>query len=363
MKCPACSNVLRKASCESGLLRVCTNCKGIWFEAGQFADFIRRLSAKDEVPFDKIKLFEHRDALSKYELKEDTRLCPQCGEELRKINYASDSNVFVDRCPGCGGIWADGGEVVSIASYVKSDPRAIVAGTAIVRGMKQTEELKQRVSEGRTGEVNVPLVLPRVVVPFSDDAPRNRFPIVTVAMIGLGTVAFVLRMVADPGSLLNEGVGSLFDVISFSLAQGGPLHLAWNMLFLWLFGDNVEDCLGRVGYLVFLLFCSLAGSGLYTIFGSGSSALVAGVSGAVSAVMGAYFIFHPVANVRLFAVYGTMNVPAVLCLGAWFIVQLIAPFLSEVSSEAMGIFLANIFGFLAGAVVAFFAKDRLNYEG
>ena len=138
----------------------------------------------------------------------------------------------------------------------------------------------------------------------------------------------------------------------------GPLGLVWNMFFLWLFGDNVEDRFTRPGYLAFYLLCGLSVTVLYLPFDSNLSFSAIGITGAVSAVMGAYFVFYPTATVKVFAFYKVFQIPAVIRLGAWFLFQFIYPFLYEVENISHTACFAAIGGFLLGAAVAFFKKLR-----
>ncbi|MHC4572909.1 MAG: rhomboid family intramembrane serine protease [Planctomycetota bacterium] len=364
MKCPFCSNSLRQVESKSAVLDICPNCRGIWFDSGEFVDFVRALAQSQEISPEQTKLFTPRDVNALHTVEEKERFCPRCSKKLHKFNYAYDSNVFLDKCPACGGIWADGGEVEEVARYLKEDPRITAIGRGLLEHIKalQYPEFTAGYDSGEVkSALSYLLYLPRVIVPLSDDVPRKRFPAVTVAIIALCVSFFITRLFLDPSSLAEmlDLVPKEFwmtDLIRSIFLSGGLVSLIWNMLFLWLFGDNVEDRFGRLGYLVFFLSCGIFASFLYRLFNSDLSATTIGLSGAVSGVMGAYFLFYPTAKIKLFAVYRIFEVPAVVCLGAWFLFQFVSPFLFKVSAPTNTLSFANIGGFLLGAFVAFLKK-------
>jgi membrane associated rhomboid family serine protease len=142
--------------------------------------------------------------------------------------------------------------------------------------------------------------------------------------------------------------------------HSGLLHIAGNMLFLWIFGDNVEDYFGHFPYLLFYLFCGV-GSGLTHIIVNFHSSLPAlGASGAISAVMGAYIILFPRARVLTLVVVFFLPIPAFIILGYWFLLQFVAG-VSSVGGAATGgvAWWAHIGGFLIGMLVTLLSlRDR-----
>ena len=341
------------------MVDVCPNCRGIWFGSGQLSVVVKALSAREEITPQKIKLFRRREIRSVYEAEEKQRLCPKCNQTMKKFNYASDSNVFIDKCRNCGGIWADKGEVTEIARYLKEDPQATAVGKALA------ENIAQRDYEGALKARGgfIPL---RIIVPISDDAPRDRFPVVTVVLIALCISISVCDMFFNPDRLVqaldyipkNPTHFFNIDLVASIFSHGGIFHLIWNMFFLWLFGDNVEDQFGRFWYLCFFLGFAFTAVLLGLVFVTSLSIWAVGISAAVSAIMGAYFIFYPAAKVKVFVIFSVMEIPAAMCLGMWFLFLLISPFLGKPEGVS---FIANIpipsvAGFLFGAVIAFFKK-------
>ena len=136
--------------------------------------------------------------------------------------------------------------------------------------------------------------------------------------------------------------------------HGGVLHLLGNMLFLWIFGDNVEDALGHARYLAFYLLAGVAASAAHMLFNADSTTPAIGASGAISGVMGAYLVLFPRAIVVAFVfVFIPLPLPAFVLIGAWFVMQLFYGVASlGVDAETGGIaYMAHIGGFVAGAAL------------
>jgi membrane associated rhomboid family serine protease len=367
MKCPFCANRLRQIRSRSAVLDVCPNCKGLWFDSGEFVDFVAMLAQGEEISPPQTKLFQRRDVRGLHTLEEKDKVCPKCNLVMGRFNYAYDSNVFLDKCPSCGGIWADRGEAEEVAGHLKDDPKTTAVGRILIEHLKSAQQPEYSPvydPQAARRAASFLLYLPKVIVPFSDDMPRKRFPVVTVSIIALCALLFIVRLFFDPNSLAEmlDLVPRRFwavDLVRSMFLSGGLIGLIWNMLFLWLFGDNVEDRFSRLGYLVFYLFCGIFASVLYGFFNSDLSVSTIAVSGAVSGVMGAYFIFYPTANVRLFAIYRIFEVPAVVFLGGWFIFQFISPFLFRAEAATNTLCFANIGGFLLGAIVACLKKQTI----
>jgi len=357
MKCPACLSQLNQVKSKSAVVDVCPNCRGIWFDSGELAAFVRPLSASEQIPPEKIKLFKHRDVKSPYKVREKDRFCPKCGKKLKKFNFSYDSNIFLDKCENCGGIWADGGEVAAIASYLKEDPTATDVGRYLAEAMTCPD---QGLSDSFAGYF---LFVPRLVIPISDDTPRERFPFVTVSLIALCVLAFLgqMSLKSNAENFIKEFgfVPARFfsiGLITSMFLHTGVLHLAFNMLFLWLFGDNVEDRFSRLGYLVFCLCSGLFACFLHGIFNRGSSVPAIGASGMVSGIMGAYLIFYPQGKITMWCLGKTFEVSVVLYLGGWFIIQLASAFASKNGDISQIAWFAHIGGFFIGLLVAYFKK-------
>ena len=218
------------------------------------------------------------------------------------------------------------------------------------------------------------------MIPLADEIPRRRAPVITVALLALNVVVFLyeLALGADAQGLLMslgavpaaiaspvENPLAFLTLFTSMFLHGGWTHLIGNMLYLWIFGDNVEDALGHIGYLVFYLFAGVA-AGLAQVAMAPSSLVPAiGASGAIAGVLAVYLVLYPSAPVRalvpglFFA--RVARVPAAAVLGMWFIIQLFNGFLSlGVSTMTTGgvAWFAHIGGFVVGLVVGFIARGR-----
>lgn len=230
--------------------------------------------------------------------------------------------------------------------------------------------------------------------PLSDDNPTNRPPIATVLLIVVNLLIwfFVQGMGAAnplaeslclygliPGDLLGtitpgtrqplsdtlvcmlDGNGNPATLLSSMFMHGGWFHVIGNMWFLWIFGDNVEDVMGPVRFIVFYLLCGL-GAAAAQVFTDNSSTLpMVGASGAIGGVMGAYALLFPRARVNTLIFLGffitTIRVPAVFMLGYWFLLQILGGLPALGSAQGGVAFWAHIGGFVAGlALIGMFAR-------
>jgi membrane associated rhomboid family serine protease len=217
------------------------------------------------------------------------------------------------------------------------------------------------------------------MLPIRDNVPGRTFPIVTVALIAANVAVFVLyqlphleRSVVDYGFFPCRvdgscpGLGSSWIVTAFTsmFMHGGWSHLLGNMLFLWIFGNNVEDAFGRVRYLVFYVAAGLVATAAQTVVtfaaagAEGERIPNVGASGAIAGVLGAYFVLLPHARVLVWSFFFLFEVPAIAFLGIWFLFQLWSGGFSILQPEQGGgvAFFAHVggfaFGLLAGRLLA-----------
>jgi len=229
------------------------------------------------------------------------------------------------------------------------------------------------------------------VIPLKDDIPSRSVPVVTLAVVGLNVVAFVyqlsLQMGVDPGSqraaeefirefgvmpcrltgqcrVPDEGPSPVMTIFTSMFLHGGLLHLGGNMLYLWIFGNNVEDTLGHARFLALYLASGVAAAGAQVLINPASGVPMVGASGAVSGVLGAYFLLFPYATVLTLVTFGFfwrfIHLPAMIVLGLWIVLQLVSGYLSlSGAGEGGGVaFFAHIGGFLAGMGLLFVLRPR-----
>ncbi|MBA3345834.1 MAG: rhomboid family intramembrane serine protease [Gemmatimonadales bacterium] len=230
--------------------------------------------------------------------------------------------------------------------------------------------------------------------PYRDDNPTLATPAVTMVLIGLNVVSWVLlqgmgtepvlsQSVCELGLIPGEILGRVPEGYTLPLSEstacvlgverswytpltsmfmhGGWFHLIGNMWFLWLFGNNVEDSMGRARYLLFYILAGLAAAAAQTYVNPSSVIPMVGASGAISGVMGAYIVLYPRVRVHMLVILGffitRIAVPAFLMLGYWFLLQILGG-LPTLSDETGGVaFWAHAGGFAAGALLISLFKD------
>lgn len=202
--------------------------------------------------------------------------------------------------------------------------------------------------------------------PLRDSEPSLSKPLVTIALIAVNVLAFFYELSLDDFSLhhfleMHGTVPRNFeveDLFTSMFLHGGWMHLLGNVWFLWVFGDNIEDTLGPLKYLLFYLACGVVGGLLHVFFNPASNLPAIGASGAISGVMGAYLVRFPHSRVHtlvfFFVFATTIEVPALLMIGYWFVVQLFSGFghlaMADAGKGGTAWF-AHIGGFLAGMVL------------
>jgi membrane associated rhomboid family serine protease len=204
---------------------------------------------------------------------------------------------------------------------------------------------------------------------------RSR-PVVTWAIIALNVLVFLFQLTLDEGDLVRfimdwgtvpreiSNGDDLFALVTCMFLHGGWLHIAGNMLFLWVFGDNVEDTMGHLKFLVFYLICGIAASGLQVVVDSDSRIPLIGASGAISGVLAAYLVLFPKGKIRTLIFIGlpiVVLVPAWAMIGYWIVIQFIngAASLGVDTAETGGgvAYFAHIGGVKAGAALVWFFRD------
>jgi len=208
--------------------------------------------------------------------------------------------------------------------------------------------------------------------PVSDVIPSRTAPYVTIGLIATNVLVFFYQIALPPVGLeLFVGTYALVpawfwwpSLVTSQFLHSGWMHILWNMVYLWIFGDNIEDRLGHFRYLLFYLGGGAAAAILQTLFNPFSAVPMLGASGAIAAVMGAYFVLYPQSRVltAIFLVifFDLVEIPAVFFLGLWFLLQLVNGLGSLGFSTAGGgtAFWAHIGGFVAGVLVGAVLRKR-----
>jgi membrane associated rhomboid family serine protease len=175
---------------------------------------------------------------------------------------------------------------------------------------------------------------------------------------GFGIVPVELTHVVDPVGAYDP-IPEPLTLITYQFLHGGWMHLISNMLFLWVFADNVEDAFGHVGFLIFYLLCGVAAGITHTLIQPQSPAPLVGASGAVSGVLASYLLLYPKARVWILLFLRIpIRIPALWALGGWFLLQLASVFITTEENAEVA-WWAHIGGFLAGVILTLVLRSRL----
>jgi membrane associated rhomboid family serine protease len=232
------------------------------------------------------------------------------------------------------------------------------------------------------------------MIPIRDDNPTFLKPVITLALIaanvatwalvqGLGTPDALVSSVCELGLLPGEVTGAVppgtlvqlsdqkacltqtgvwYTPLTSMFLHGGWLHLAGNLWFLWIFGNNVEDAMGHGRFLLFYLVCGLVAAALQVASQPTSVIPMVGASGAIGGVMGAYVVLYPRVRVHMLFILGfyvtTIAVPALWMLGYWLLIQLVGGAASIGKTGGGTAFWAHVGGFVAGGVLIFLFRNR-----
>ncbi len=215
-----------------------------------------------------------------------------------------------------------------------------------------------------------------MIFPIGDDQVQGGHkPLVAYLLIGINLVVFFFQLnvpagqqqafVDEYGLIPREIVQGtdMHALITSMFLHGGWMHLIGNMLFLWVFGDNIEAVIGKFWFIVFYLCGGLAASAAHIFFHPDSALPTVGASGAISAVLGAYLVMFPASRVKVWVIYffGSVSVPAIFFLGLWAVQQFVNGFIAILPSNAYAsgvAWWAHIGGFVFGVVTGFFIRKH-----
>ncbi len=228
------------------------------------------------------------------------------------------------------------------------------------------------------------------MIPFRDNIPSRSLPVINIAIILINVAVFFYELSLGPyleSFITQYGVvpttvfawpqlhlplsAVAVPFLTSMFLHGGWLHLIGNMWYLWIFGDNIEDRLGHFSYLIFYLLCGFGAGIVHTILNYGVSAPSIGASGAIAGVLGAYLVSYPFARVLtlvpIFVFLQIIEIPAIIVLGFWFVMQFLygASSLASATQNSGGVaWWAHVGGFVVGMILVglFPRKDRQQYD-
>src|SRR3989304_2445545 len=216
------------------------------------------------------------------------------------------------------------------------------------------------------------------MIPLKDDNPVRKTPYATISLIAINTAVFVFQTILGPKikevfilktAAIPYEIMSLKDVspakflpppftlLTSMFVHGGFFHVFWNMLFLWIFGDNIEDRLGKIKFIIFYLLTGVAASMAHVALNPDSAIPLIGASGAIAGILGAYIVLYPRAKILtllfFFFFVQVVKIPAIIFLGIWFLTQIL-----NIGAGGGIAWDAHIGGFATGFVLIFLFDKR-----
>jgi len=203
-----------------------------------------------------------------------------------------------------------------------------------------------------------------------DDSARRTVPSITYALIALNVLfffieltggdAFIMSWAFVPSRFLANPLGDFLTIFTSMFMHAGWVHLGGNMLYLWIFGDNVEDRFGHIKFTIFYLLCGIAATFAQLAFSTGSNIPNLGASGAIAGVLGAYIVMFPKGRVKVLQGLQVIQVPALIVIGLWIVLQLFSSIGSITDTTQTGgvAYMAHVGGFLAGLILTFLLRGN-----
>jgi membrane associated rhomboid family serine protease len=208
------------------------------------------------------------------------------------------------------------------------------------------------------------------MLPIGDDnSTRKTFPFVTYALIAVNVVfflielaggdAFIMKWAFVPSRFLANPFSDFLSLFTSMFMHAGWVHLGGNMLYLWIFGDNVEDRFGHLKFLIFYLICGLVATFAQLIFNTTSDVPNLGASGAIAGVLGAYIILFPQGRIRVLFGTQVVQMSELILIGIWIVLQFFSGIGSITSADTGGVaYMAHIGGFAAGILLTFLFRGN-----
>ncbi len=367
--CPVDGAGLERVAFQGIEVDVCRKCGGIWFDRGELDDVMREAVSQPQ----SVARLDPKAGAPTRQTPHRTLGCPRCRTPMRPEIYGKVSSIELDRCPRCQGQWADGGEISALVEYLH-DPgesqRMQKLGEAIAQTVKKRQALQDMAELGRHSTQRVmlgSLFLPKIILPLGTSVGVARFPLATAGLVLFNILIYVLQATSGnmQGSVMTFGLTparitggeNLWGLLTHMFLHGGVVHLVGNMFFLWIFARAIEDTVGRRKFLVAYLLLGLLAGLVFFLSNLDSRLPAVGASGAISGIMGAFFVLFPYSTIPTFVIQTVLHIPTWLYLGVWIGFQLLyAAIYSAVGLCACVAFSAHIGGFFAGVILALVYK-------
>lgn len=335
-------------STPSGRIEIdyCPACRGIWFDGGELEALLKQPRG-NVLDFDSPLWTEGRTSIPcprhrSERMRERGLSTARAGSLLSRL--PGDVDVLnIDQCPRCHGIWLDSGELDQLCDAL--------AGSSAAPFLIDPQAVADRPTSRW-----VWMFMFLTGLPVEQYHPRARSPVIVTTLIVLCVLGFLAQLGGSPDLILQYGLiparglaGGVLPWITHMFLHGGVAHLLGNMYFLWVFGDNVEDRLGRARFLGLYFGAGIAAGIVHCLFGGSPWMPVVGASGAISGVMAAYALLFPNARlVSLILWVVQVRWRATTFLGFWLVMQIIG----AATGAPTVAWWAHIGGFAAGAAMA-----------
>ncbi|GMV99706.1 MAG: hypothetical protein AMXMBFR84_08450 [Candidatus Hydrogenedentota bacterium] len=367
MECPSCSSPISTIVEHNIQVESCAQCGGRWFDENGIHAYFQSIIANEAVQPPAIDLY--RKARITPPKNENVRTCPKCQSLLMKMNYAYDSNIFVDKCVDCRGLWIDGNEIIPLAQYLKGHPALRSMGVSMAQYAKEQAAMNEPMDElADTFSSPMLLLFGRfgIILPLKDETSRFKTPVVMWTILASMVLVYTLQLtvlskdqvagLALTPSKVFAGV-SWVSLVTACFLHADLFHLGANALFLWIFGDDIEQRLGHVSFLLFYLVAGVAGNALQAVAYPASVIPVLGASGAIAGLIGAYLVLHPNARLTTLVFYRLVRIPAWWYIVFWLVIQLIYGGIFYAAGHPSGVaWFAHIGGFAVGVATAIGVK-------
>jgi len=346
----------------------CFSCGALWFDFGEIRELTEgRLSADERDSGDPGTC--RGEELAQLHRRAASTLCPRCGEKLEAVDFRM-TGIPVMACHGCRGILAprrSAGRISTRFRHLREHREKFAAMGSSLGGEARR---KPGVGRGRSGEgTGAGIPLP-VVVPLADTGPEVfEFPVVTLLLAALSFFIYLFAGMGDvplrlPGGLAGLPSGGGLRGISpealliAPFLHAGLLPLVTGLLFLLVLGDNVEDRMGWLPFLLLYLACGVAAGAAHLAWGKTGNPSALGSAGAVAGVLGAYLVFFPEVSIRMYGLGKVASVPAYLFACTWVAAAFLVgpgPFMGRLNPAPLSL-AGTLAGFATGMVAAILWK-------
>jgi membrane associated rhomboid family serine protease len=338
-------------------------CEGMWLPAENMKAYV--LFLKDDPTTPESEITYQRAVVNPYVAGENEKKCPNCTSAMKHRNYAYDSNIFVNYCDSCDAYWLDKDEPIKIASHLKGNTVMKEVGNAFGKEEKEREELVQNMSNLQSSVSAWGIFYNLIPMPIGDTDDKKSFPIVVTALIVLNIAIFLFTQhdllitkeaihafAFNPAQFIPSR--KFYTLLTAFFIHGSIFHIGFNMLYLWIFGDNIERRIGSIGFFLYYLLLGLVTSFLALFIYHNRDVPKLGASGAIAGIMGAYLVLSSHTKIKLIWLGTTVRISAYAFLVFWLLQQVLDSLLSD-STTNVG-WSIHIVGFILGVGSAYIIK-------